>query len=47
MFKKIKSAINRYLEALAKENKELYGNGRMDCCNLNKTNDKSGSKVRN
>lgn len=46
MFKKIKRAITKYLEALAKENKELYGNGRMDCCNLNKTNDKSSSKVR-
>ncbi|BBF41695.1 hypothetical protein lbkm_0375 [Lachnospiraceae bacterium KM106-2] len=41
MFKRIKEVINKFLEDLAKENKELYGNGRMDCCNLNKTNDKS------
>lgn len=41
MFKRIKEAINKFLEDLAKENKELYGNGRMDCCNLNKIKDKS------
>lgn len=40
MFKRIKEAINRFLENIAKENKELYGSGRMDCCNLNKTTNK-------
>jgi len=44
MFKKIKRAINKFLEDLAKENKELYGSGRVDCCNLNKTNNKSNRK---
>lgn len=44
MFKKIKDAINKFLEDLAKENKELYGSGRLDCCNLNKTKGKSSRK---
>ena len=44
MWKRIKTAINRYLESLAKENKELYGTGRMDCCNLNKTNNTLNKK---
>lgn len=44
MFKNMKRAVNKFLESIAKENKEMYGSGRMDCCNLNKTNDKSGKK---
>lgn len=44
MFKSIRRAINKFLEDLAKENKELYGSGRLDCCNLNKTNDKYSKK---
>lgn len=44
MFKKIKKIINKFLEDLAKENKELYGSGRMDCCNLNKTKERSSRK---
>ena len=42
MFKNIKKAINKFLENLAKDNKELYGSGRMDCCNLNRVKEKSG-----
>ncbi len=38
MWKRIKASISRYFENLAKENKELYGTGRMDCCNLNNAN---------
>jgi hypothetical protein len=41
MFNKIKKTMNKFLETLAKQNKELYGSERMDCCNLNKTNDTS------
>ncbi len=36
MFKKIKKAINKYLEEMAKENQKEFGKGRMDCCELNK-----------
>lgn len=44
MFKKIKQAINRYLEELAKENQKSFGSGRMDCCNLNKVNNEKEVK---
>jgi len=44
MFKKIKRAINKFLEDLAKENKETFGSGRMDCCDLNRTKEKSSRK---
>jgi hypothetical protein len=44
MFKRIKSAINKFLEDLAKENKQSFGSGRMDCCNLNKSNNKTSGK---
>ncbi len=27
----------KYLEKLAKVNEELYGNKRLDCCDMNKT----------
>lgn len=36
MLKKIKKAINKYLEELAKENQKEFGKERMDCCNINK-----------
>jgi len=35
MFKKIKIAIHKFLLEMAKENQELYGKDRMDCCKLN------------
>lgn len=35
MFRKIKTAIHKLLLEMAKENQELYGKGRMDCCKLN------------
>lgn len=38
MFKKIKKVINKFLQDMAKENEELYGKERMDCCKLNKMN---------
>jgi hypothetical protein len=36
MLKKIKNAINKYLEDMAKENQKTFGKGRMDCCEINK-----------
>lgn len=36
IFDKIKKAINKFLENLAKENKESFGDGKLDCCDLNK-----------
>lgn len=32
----IKAAWNRYLERLAKENQELFRDGRPDCCTMNR-----------
>ena len=40
MFTRLKKAINAFLEKIAKQNEELYGNSRMDCCKLNKQNKK-------
>jgi len=36
MFKKIKKAINKYLEEMAQENQKAFGKERMDCCNIGK-----------
>lgn len=35
---KIKSSFNNYLIRVARENKELFGDGRPDCCSLNRQN---------
>ncbi|MGB8456050.1 MAG: LDCC motif putative metal-binding protein [Anaerocolumna sp.] len=35
MFKKFKKMIHNFLLQMAKENEELYGKERMDCCKLN------------
>ncbi len=40
MFKKIKIAIHKFLLEMAKENQELYGKDRMDCCKLNRNHSK-------
>ncbi len=34
-FIKIKDSFMNYLERMEKVNKNLYGNGKPDCCNLN------------
>lgn len=41
----IKNSFNNYLERVAKENKELFGDGRPDCCSLNRqtSSDRTGS----
>lgn len=39
MFTRLKKAINAFLEKIAKQNEELYGKRKMDCCNLNKQNE--------
>lgn len=36
MLKKFKKALNNLLLKIAKQNEELYGAARMDCCKLNK-----------
>ena len=36
IWKRIKAAINRYLEQIAKSNKELFSDGQPDCCKLNR-----------
>jgi len=33
---RFKLRINKFLDNLAKENQELYGSGKMDCCNINR-----------
>lgn len=37
MLGKVKKAIQKFLQDMAKENEELYGKERMDCCKLNST----------
>lgn len=44
MFKRIKEAFNRFLEDLAKENQKSFGTGKMDCCNLNRSNNEEKRK---
>lgn len=36
IWKRIKNGVSRYLERLAKENQEMFGSGRPDCCALNR-----------
>lgn len=38
LWKRIKRAINRYLEDMAKENQKEFGAGKLDCCQLNRQN---------
>jgi hypothetical protein len=40
MFTRLKKAIDNFLEKIAKQNNELYGKRKMDCCNLNRQNKK-------
>jgi hypothetical protein len=44
LWKRMKKAVNRFLEDLAKENKESFGEGKLDCCQLNRR-DNTGNKV--
>lgn len=37
MFIKLKKAIKRFLDKVAKQNEALYGEGKMNCCDLNKS----------
>lgn len=36
IWKQVKDAFHRYLDRLGKENEELFGSGRPDCCALNR-----------
>ena len=38
LWKRIKQALERYLERLGASNKEMFGSGRPDCCTQNKQN---------
>lgn len=35
MLQRIKDAFHRYLKRVEKENKQLFGDGKPDCCKLN------------
>jgi hypothetical protein len=35
LWKRIKQAFKNYLTRMEQSNKELFGNGRPDCCKLN------------
>lgn len=37
---KLKSSVNSFLSTLAKDNKELFGDGTHDCCKLNQQSNK-------
>ncbi len=36
IWKRIKKAYNKFLLELAEENKKSFGEGKLDCCQLNK-----------
>ena len=38
ILKKIKEGYMRFLQNLAKENQKTFGDGKLDCCDLNKKN---------
>lgn len=40
MFEKMKIKVKKFLDAITKENKNTFGNKKMDCCNLNKAKNK-------
>jgi hypothetical protein len=39
--KRVKRNFNERLEKLAEENRQMYGGKRLDCCNVNRVNQKS------
>ena len=36
MFKKLKVSWSKWLEAIAKQNNQSFGSGKLDCCDLNR-----------
>jgi len=42
MLRRIKNAINKFLDKLAKENEKTFGKTSLDCCQLNRQS--SGKK---
>ncbi len=38
MLKRLKRAINGLIEKLAEENEKSFGNGKLDCCQINQQN---------
>lgn len=40
IWKRFKQRINKFINKLAQENQKMYGNGRLDCCDLNKDSSK-------
>jgi hypothetical protein len=44
MLKRLKKAINNFLERLAKENEKSFGKDSLDCCQLNRQRSTSGKK---
>lgn len=40
LFDNIKKKWQNYLKKMAKENKEAFGNERLDCCSMNKKDNK-------
>ncbi len=41
LFQIFRQKINNYLERLAASNNKLYGNKRLDCCDMNNKSNKS------
>jgi hypothetical protein len=36
VFKRLKTALNRFFDSLAKENEKSFGTGKLDCCQMNR-----------
>jgi len=45
VFRRIRKAINNFLERLAKENEKSFGKGTLDCCQLNRAGIKSKGRI--
>jgi len=41
VLKRLKKAINKFLEGLAKENEKSFGKGTLDCCQINRKSSNS------
>jgi hypothetical protein len=35
IWKRIKNKLNEFLEKMARDNEKAFGNGKLDCCQLN------------
>jgi hypothetical protein len=44
IWKRMKKAMNEFLEKMARDNEKAFGQGKLDCCQLNSKNEKSKAR---